>query len=123
MELEKYHAGEIRPNHISAIPDDRLRDYTFVNPDIRRCCGFRFARWLQEMFAHEYERRHSGGAIERRSFEVPTFEPSELAKIRRFVALRTYQPDDALFWDELSAHIEDQTTIRLREYAERLESE
>ena len=123
MDIEHYHPGHIRPNTVGKIGDESLHAYIACQHGIRRVCGHRFTTFLLTIFCHEVERRQSGGQIERRSFPVPMFLPTELAAIRSYATVQTYQPTDADFWDEVLCQIDFQTRLAMANYAELLEQQ
>jgi len=121
MKFENYNVVGLRPNHIAAMSDEALVANIQFNATLKQSCGHRFANWMQSVWAHEYERRQSGGAIEMCSFEMPLLLPHELAKVRSWVTTKTYSPDDeGKLYDEILSAIDCQTRYHLEQYTQLL---
>ncbi|HBJ34274.1 MAG TPA: hypothetical protein DDZ51_05815 [Planctomycetaceae bacterium] len=124
MEIEKYHVVGLRPNAVAAMSDEALQANIAFNPSLKSLCGHRFANWMQTVWAHEYERRQSGGLIEMCSFEMPLLLPLELHRVRTWVTLQTYNHEpDAKLYDELLAALDTQTRYHIEKYQQLLEQQ
>lgn len=124
MEFEKYHVVGLRPNHVAAMSDESLLAHIAFYPNLKSLCGHRFANFMQEVLAHEYERRHSGGAIEQCSFEMPLLYPLEISKVRSWLTVKTYSDgEDAGLYDELLNALDVQTQYHLERYNELIEAQ
>jgi hypothetical protein len=124
MQFEKYHVHEIRPENIVAIDDETLLSLIAFSPGLKQVCGHRFANWLQEVFAREWERRKSDGAIERCSHVLPELLIPELEKSRSWATIQTYNASSAApFWDEILYSLEMQVSWYLKKCEQLMERE
>lgn len=124
MEIEKYHVVGLRPNSVAEMTDEALIGNIDFNASLREFCGHRFANWMQSVWAHEYERRQSGGQIEMCSFEMPLLLPLELSRVRTWITLQTYNDEpDAKLYDELLASLDIQTQHHIEKYQQLLDQQ
>lgn len=124
MQFEKYHVHEIRPESIARIDDETLLTFIAFHGQMKQVCGRQFAKWLQEVFCREWERRKSGGAMELCSHRMPELTIPELQKCRSWATIQTYEEcSSAPFWDEVLFNLELQTAFFLKKCEQLMERE